>query len=144
MSRADPAILDREEEARQLEAEACRLAAQVHKLLERAAELRAGGPTVLAKGTQDVGDPHVARDERVGGGDNGASGASSKVEVQPPNQATVLPALLSVAEAAQLLGLSIPALRKRVQRSQLPRGAVVQTGRRYKLRRDRLLPPQRL
>ncbi len=49
--------------------------------------------------------------------------------------------LLSAKEAARLLGCSVDALRKKVQRAQLPRGAVVHTGKRaYRLRRDKLLP----
>jgi len=42
-------------------------------------------------------------------------------------------------EAAAVLGISVPALRKRVQRAALPRGAVVYTGRRCQFRLDRLV-----
>lgn len=48
-------------------------------------------------------------------------------------------ALLSAPGAAALMGISVDALRKRVQRGDLPRGAVVYTGRRYQFRRDRLI-----
>jgi excisionase family DNA binding protein len=47
--------------------------------------------------------------------------------------------LVTAREAASLLGCSLEALRKRVQRAQLPRGCVVQVGRSYRFRRDRLL-----
>jgi hypothetical protein len=48
--------------------------------------------------------------------------------------------LIGARDAARILGISVPALRKRVQRGDLPRGAVVYTGRRYQFRRDRLIP----
>jgi hypothetical protein len=50
-----------------------------------------------------------------------------------------LPALVDASTAARLLGISVAALRKRVQRGHLPRGAVSYSGRRYYFRRDRLL-----
>ena len=49
------------------------------------------------------------------------------------------PALVDASTAAGLLGISVAALRKRVQRGHLPRGAVSYSGRRYYFRRDRLL-----
>ena len=64
-------------------------------------------------------------------------------QAQAARRQTPVPptALLSVKEAAQLLGCSINALRKKVQRAQLPRGAVVYTGKvSYRIRRDKLLP----
>ena len=49
------------------------------------------------------------------------------------------PALVDASTAARLLGISVAALRKRVQRGHLPRGAVSYSGRRYYFRQDRLL-----
>ena len=49
------------------------------------------------------------------------------------------PALVDASTAARFLGISVAALRKRVQRGHLPRGAVSFSGRRYYFRRDRLL-----
>jgi hypothetical protein len=49
------------------------------------------------------------------------------------------PSLVNASTAASLLGISVAALRKRVQRGHLPRGAVTYSGRRYYFRRDRLL-----
>jgi hypothetical protein len=49
-------------------------------------------------------------------------------------------ALVGAEEAAHVLGTTVAALRKRVQRAQLPHGAVVYVGtRHYMFRRDRLL-----
>ncbi|MDP9002456.1 MAG: hypothetical protein M3O46_20380 [Myxococcota bacterium] len=48
-------------------------------------------------------------------------------------------ALLAAPEAARILGITVAALRKRVQRGDLPRGCVVYHGRRYQFRRDRLV-----
>jgi DNA-directed RNA polymerase specialized sigma24 family protein len=48
-------------------------------------------------------------------------------------------ALLAAPEAARVLGITVAALRKRVQRGDLPRGCVVYHGRRYQFRRDRLV-----
>jgi electron transfer flavoprotein alpha subunit len=46
--------------------------------------------------------------------------------------------LIDIREAARTLGVSVGALRKRVQRGHLPRGAVVYEGRRYYFRPERL------
>ena len=47
--------------------------------------------------------------------------------------------LLSVNEAAELLGISADALRKRIDRKQFPMTAVKRTGRAVQIHRDRLL-----
>jgi hypothetical protein len=48
-------------------------------------------------------------------------------------------ALVDASTAAGILGISLAALRKRVQRGAFARGVVVYTGRRYQFRRDRLV-----
>jgi len=48
-------------------------------------------------------------------------------------------ALVNASTAAGILGISLAALRKRVQRGAFARGVVVYAGRRYQFRRDRLV-----
>jgi hypothetical protein len=81
----------------------------------------------------------ILRELSLEGGqpERGDAVAATRSTVAAPGPAV----LLSAGQAAALLGISVAALRKRVQRSQLPRGSVVQTGRSYQFRRDRLLPP---
>jgi hypothetical protein len=49
------------------------------------------------------------------------------------------PILVDVAGAARLLGITEHAFRSRLQRGQIPRSAVIRTGRRLQFRPDKLV-----
>jgi hypothetical protein len=141
----EPRVTSAEAEAAQLEAEGRQYLALAQVRFQRAAEVRGGAQAGEARAADvDVGERHVGDGERDVLDDAAAAGPVARPAAPVPHQVALLPALLSASEAALFLGLSVAALRKRAQRSQLPRGAVVQVGRRYQFRRDRLLPPERL
>ncbi len=81
----------------------------------------------------------AAQEERIA-----ALVAAKLAGVRPPPQGPAKnePRLGSAKEAADLLGINVEALWKRVQRAQIPRRAVVRTGKRgYSFRLDLLVAP---
>ena len=104
-----------------------------------AAKMLGNGAAVLAEVANALA--HLAY-EAAGVNDVESSGPAPLAPASLPHTVGPLrpqPALVDASTAASLLGISVAALRKRVQRGHLPRGAVSYSGRRYYFRRDRLL-----